>query len=121
MVERGDHSAVHAGKYPHHSNVLDPPSEYDSDIAQQRERIEDASGLMNRLTEEAYPEEGKGPGSVSFQYRGASVNEESGELILWYMGLLRDPQMNAGYRAQWVFDRKREHLTRIHLSVVPLE
>jgi hypothetical protein len=121
MVERGDRSGVHAGKYPHQSNVLDTPSEYDSEIARQRERIEDAPGLMNRLTEEAYPGEGKGPGSVKFEYRGASVNDESGELILWFMGLLRDPQKNAGYRAQWVFDSKREHLTSIHLSVVPLE
>ena len=121
MVERGDHSAVHAGKYPHHSSVLDVPSEYDADIALQRERIEGVSGVMNRLTQEAYPTEGDGAGSVTFNYRGASVNEGSDELILWYMGLLRDPRENAGYRAQWVFDRNRQYLTSIYLSVVPLE
>lgn len=121
MVERGDYSAVHARKYPHNSDVLDVPSEYDEDIAVQRDRIEDNAELMNKLTEEAYPVAEDGPASVAFEYRGASINGDSGELILWYMGLLRDPQMNAGYRAQWVFDTKKEYLTSIYLSIVPLE
>jgi len=76
---------------------------------------------MNQLAAEFYPDERDDPGEVTFRYRGASVNEESEELVIWYMGSIRDPDMNAGYRAQWVLDLKREYLTSVYLSVVPLE
>jgi hypothetical protein len=56
-----------------------------------------------------------------FRYRGASVNEDSEEIIIYYMGSTRDPDLNAGYRAQWILDLNREYLTSLYLSVVPLE
>lgn len=76
---------------------------------------------MNRLCAKLLPEDKSSVTRVSFVYKGASVSEESGELILWYMGPIIRPKINAGYRAQWVYDLKKGCLTSVYLSVVPLE
>ena len=121
MAGRGDHSSVYAGRYPYPSRPLSAPSGYDAEIARQRGRIEERPELMNTLAAELYPDERDDPGRVTFRYRGASLNEESEELVLWYMGPIRSPDINAGYRAQWVLDLKKEYLTSVYLSLVPLE
>jgi hypothetical protein len=121
MVENGDRSAVYAEKYPSESRFLTEPSDFDSEIARQRSRIEEIPTLMNSLTVELYPDEKDGAGAVMFKYRGASLGEESDDLVLWYMGQLREPKVNAGYRAQWVFDTEKKYLARVYLSIVPLE
>lgn len=121
MVERGDYSMAHAGKYPHKSSMLYSPSDYDRQIVAQRKRIEKHSQIMNEVCVHLYPKEKSGASFVNFEYKGASVNEESGELVLWYMGLMKRPRINAGYRAQWVYNLKKAYLGKVHLSIVPLE
>jgi hypothetical protein len=76
---------------------------------------------MNRLAADFYPEENGGLEGSVFRYRGASVNDSSGEIIIWYMGSIRDPGLHSGYRVQWVLDVKREYLTGVYVSIVPLE
>lgn len=121
MVDRGDYSMVHSGKYPLMSSMLYSPSGYDRQIDLQRRRIEKRSRVMNDLYVYLYPEEKSEVSVVSFAYRGFSVNEQSDELILWYMGPIIRPKMNAGYRAQWVYDLNKGYLRQVYLSVVPLE
>jgi hypothetical protein len=121
MVLSGDHSAVCAEKYPYPSRVLKSPTDYDGEIARQKERIERSPELMNRLATDLYPDEKDDPKGIVFKYRGASVNEDSTEIIISYMGSIREPHLNAGYRAQWILDVEREYLTGVYLSVVPLE
>jgi hypothetical protein len=121
MIERGDHSLVLSEKYPRTGEFLSPGSPYEERIGFERSRIEEDSTLMNRLAAEAYPGEEDDPAMARFGYVGASLNEDQDELVLWYRGLLRDPRVNAGYRAQWVLDLDKGYLSGVYLSVVPLE
>lgn len=121
MVERGDYSMAYAGKYPQKSSMLYSPSDYDQQIVAQRKRIEKNLQVMNELHVRLYHEEKSKASLVNFEYRGSSVNEESDELILWYMGPMKRPRINAGYRAQWVYNLKKGYLRKVHLSIVPLE
>ena len=120
-VERGDYSMAYAEKYPQRSKMLYVPSDYDEQIVAQRKRIEKNLQVMNELSVHLYPEETSKASLVDFEYRGSSVNEESDELVLWYMGPIIRPRINAGYRAQWVYNLKKGYMGRVHLSIVPLE
>ncbi len=121
MIERGDRSLVSSKKYPQTGKFLNLGSPYEERIEFQRSRIEEDSTLMNRLASEAYPGEEDDPALARFKYVGASLNEDQGELVLWYTGLLRDARVNAGYRAQWVLDLEKGYLSGVYISVVPLE
>jgi hypothetical protein len=121
MVQHGDYSMVYADKYPEGGTMLFPPSAHDGEIEAQRTRIEKNPKVMNDLSAQLYPEEKKKAARAKFEYKGASVNNERGELVLWYMGPIRMPIIKAGYRAQWVYDLKKDYLSKLYLSIVPLE
>jgi len=112
---------AHAEKYPLKSIMLYSPSDYDEQIVAQRKRIEKNLQVMNELSVRLYPEETSKASLVDFEYRGSSVNKGSDELILWYMSPIIRPRINAGYRAQWVYNLKKGYLGKVYLSVVPLE
>ena len=121
MVEHGDYSEVHPERYSGRGKMVYPPSDYDSMVEKQRKRLERDPKLMNELSATFYPREAKKAQAVVFEYWGISVNEEMGEVVLWYMGPIIRPKIDYGYRVQWVYDLKKMYLTRAHVSVVPIE
>lgn len=113
----GDYRRVERGRYHGSPQYLPHPGPYEETVNRCRAEIENHHESLASITRSVFPV----AESLCFEYKFASVDQDSQAIILRYFARIRDHRVIAGFQIQFVYDLRSTVLRRVLTAEVPLE